>query len=88
MIIEESLTAPRRPLWLIITFTCFSLIVGASIASILYPRQHMKDVNQADRILVVSRGYEGSSDDLPLWIEVNSTAKPLLIINPFTAGAH
>ena len=79
MIIEEPLTAPRRPLWPKITFTCFILIVGASIASILYLHKHtsIEDTNQPDRILVVSRGYEVCSDDYSYseWI-----------INPFKAS--
>ena len=61
MIIEEPLNVPRRPLWLKIMFTCFILNIGASIPSTLYLRQPVKDeiLDRHDRILVVSRGYEG-----------------------------
>ena len=81
MIIEEPFTASRRPIWLKIT--CFILILGASIPTTLYLRKHIKHTDQQDRILVVSRGYEGCSDDSPRCAVVNSTAKPLFIINPF-----
>ena len=76
MIIEEPLTAQRRPLWLKITFSCFILIAVASVPSILYLPQHIKVTNQQDRILVLSKGCS----------TVNSTAKPLFMINPFTAS--